>query len=213
MLKIENLTKSYENKVVFKKLNLEINDGEVLSIVGPSGIGKTTLLKIIAGLCGADSGKMVIDGQKINVTEKNQNALIGVIFQDFNLFPQYTVLGNITLAPRIVKNIETDQANSKAKKILDELGIGDKAYLYPYQLSGGQKQRVAIARALAMEPKILAYDEPTSALDEFSTGQVVEVIKELKKRGVTQMVITHDMPFAKKISDRIFDFKKEIVTK
>ncbi|WP_143809236.1 ATP-binding cassette domain-containing protein, partial [Oenococcus oeni] len=110
MLKIENLTKSYENKVVFKKLNLEINDGEVLSIVGPSGIGKTTLLKIIAGLCGADSGKMVIDGQKINVTEKNQNALIGVIFQDFNLFPQYTVLGNITLAPRIVKNIETDQA-------------------------------------------------------------------------------------------------------
>ncbi|KDP19938.1 polar amino acid ABC transporter ATP-binding protein [Oenococcus oeni] len=213
MLKIENLTKSYENKVVFKKLNLEINDGEVLSIVGPSGIGKTTLLKIIAGLCGADSGKMVIDGQKINVTEKNQNALIGVIFQDFNLFPQYTVLGNITLAPRIVKNIETDQANSKAKKILDELGIGDKADLYPYQLSGGQKQRVAIARALAMEPKILAYDEPTSALDEFSTGQVVEVIKELKKRGVTQMVITHDMPFAKKISDRIFDFKKEIVTK
>ncbi|SYW09525.1 amino acid ABC transporter ATP-binding protein [Oenococcus oeni] len=213
MLKIENLTKSYENKVVFKKLNLEINDGEILSIVGPSGIGKTTLLKIIAGLCGADSGKMVIDGQKINVTEKNQNALIGVIFQDFNLFPQYTVLGNITLAPRIVKNIETDQANSKAKKILDELGIGDKADLYPYQLSGGQKQRVAIARALAMEPKILAYDEPTSALDEFSTGQVVEVIKELKKRGVTQMVITHDMPFAKKISDRIFDFKKEIVTK
>ncbi|EJO03242.1 amino acid ABC transporter ATP-binding protein [Oenococcus oeni] len=213
MLKIENLTKSYENKVVFKKLNLEINDGEVLSIVGPSGIGKTTLLKIIAGLCGADSGKMVIDGQKINVTEKNQNALIGVIFQDFNLFPQYTLLGNITLAPRIVKNIETDQANSKAKKILDELGIGDKADLYPYQLSGGQKQRVAIARALAMEPKILAYDEPTSALDEFSTGQVVEVIKELKKRGVTQMVITHDMPFAKKISDRIFDFKKEIVTK
>ncbi len=181
MLKIENLTKSYENKVVFKKLNLEINDGEVLSIVGPSGIGKTTLLKIIAGLCGADSGKMVIDGQKINVTEKNQNALIGVIFQDFNLFPQYTVLGNITLAPRIVKNIETDQANSKAKKILDELGIEDKADLYPYQLSGGQKQRVAIARALAMEPKILAYDEPTSALDEFSTGQVVEVIKELKK--------------------------------
>ncbi|KGI02311.1 amino acid ABC transporter ATP-binding protein [Oenococcus oeni] len=213
MLKIENLTKSYENKVVFKKLNLEINNGEVLSIVGPSGIGKTTLLKIIAGLCGADSGKMVIDGQKINVTEKNQNALIGVIFQDFNLFPQYTVLGNITLAPRIVKNIETDQANSKAKKILDELGIGDKADLYPYQLSGGQKQRVAIARALAMEPKILAYDEPTSALDEFSTGQVVEVIKELKKRGVTQMVITHDMSFAKKISDRIFDFKKEIVTK
>ncbi|OIM74589.1 polar amino acid ABC transporter ATP-binding protein, partial [Oenococcus oeni] len=163
MLKIENLTKSYENKVVFKELNLEINDGEVLSIVGPSGIGKTTLLKIIAGLCGADSGKMVIDGQKINVTEKNQNALIGVIFQDFNLFPQYTVLGNITLAPRIVKNIETDQANSKAKKILDELGIEDKADLYPYQLSGGQKQRVAIARALAMEPKILAYDEPTSA--------------------------------------------------
>ncbi len=213
MLKIKNLTKSYDNKIVFKKLNLEISDGEVLSIVGPSGIGKTTLLKIIAGLCAADSGKMIIDRQEINLSEKNQNALIGVIFQDFNLFPQYTVLGNITLAPRIVKNVEADQATLKARKILNELGIEDKADLYPYQLSGGQKQRVAIARALAMEPKILAYDEPTSALDEFSTDQVVEVIKELKKRGVTQMVITHDMPFAEKISDRIFDFKKELVTK
>ncbi|MDN6967988.1 amino acid ABC transporter ATP-binding protein [Oenococcus sp. UCMA 17063] len=213
MLKIKNLTKSYDDKIVFKKLNLEIGDGEVLSIVGPSGIGKTTLLKIIAGLCAADYGKMIIDRQEINLSEKNQNALIGVIFQDFNLFPQYTVLGNITLAPRIVKNVEADQATLKARKILNELGIEDKADLYPYQLSGGQKQRVAIARALAMEPKILAYDEPTSALDEFSTDQVVEVVKELKKRGVTQMVITHDMPFAEKISDRIFDFKKELVTK
>ncbi|MFT8812349.1 amino acid ABC transporter ATP-binding protein [Oenococcus kitaharae] len=210
MLDIQGLTKSFNGKNVFKNLNLKVNDGEVLSIVGPSGIGKTTLLRIIAGLETADSGQMIIDGQTVNVEEKGGNALVGVIFQDFNLFPQYTVLGNAILAPTLVKKTEREQAVEKVRHILAELGIEDKAYLYPYQLSGGQKQRAAIARALAMDPKILAYDEPTSALDEFSTDQVVQVVQELKDRGVTQMAITHDAPFAEKISDRIFDFKTEV---
>ncbi|MFT8324204.1 amino acid ABC transporter ATP-binding protein [Oenococcus sicerae] len=213
MLKIQNLTKTYNGKIIFRDLDLEVNNGDVLSIVGPSGIGKTTLLKIMAGLETADSGSMLIDQQPVNVSEKNQNRLIGVIFQDFNLFPQFTVLENISLAPQLVKKVQRQDAEEKARHILAELGIEDKASLYPYQLSGGQKQRVAIARALAMDPKILAYDEPTSALDEFSTDQVVDVIKELKAKSVTQMVITHDMPFAKKISDRIFDFKEEVKTK
>ncbi|WP_439425300.1 amino acid ABC transporter ATP-binding protein [Oenococcus alcoholitolerans] len=213
MLKIKNLSKSFDGRKIFTDLDLTVADKEVLSIVGPSGIGKTTLLRIIAGLETADQGTMKVGDQTFDLREERQNSVIGVIFQDFNLFPQFTVLGNITLAPIMVKKMSKEKAEEKAHSILKELGMDNKANLYPYQLSGGQKQRAAIARALAMEPKILAYDEPTSALDEFSTDQVAAVVDELKTKGVTQLVITHDMPFAEKISDQIFDFKKEVNTK
>lgn len=213
MLKIKNLSKSFDGRKIFTDLALTVADKEVLSIVGPSGIGKTTLLRIIAGLETADQGTMKVGDQTFDLREELQNSVIGVIFQDFNLFPQFTVLGNIALAPIMVKKMSKEKAEEKAHSILKELGMDNKANLYPYQLSGGQKQRAAIARALAMEPKILAYDEPTSALDEFSTDQVAAVVDELKTKGVTQLVITHDMPFAEKISDQIFDFKKEVNTK
>lgn len=211
MLTIKNLTKMYDQNVIFKNLNLTVKEGEVLSIVGPSGIGKTTLIKIMAGLEPANSGEITINNEAISIDGERSDANIGLIFQDFNLFPNFTVMDNITLAPINVNKVPTEKAKEQALSLLESLGMADKADLYPYQLSGGQKQRVAIARALAMSPKILAYDEPTSGLDESSTKQVAEVVKTLKSRGVTQVIITHDQFFAEIVSDRIFDFAKEVV--
>jgi polar amino acid transport system ATP-binding protein len=210
MLTIQGLSKQYGDNVVFKSLDLTVQDGEVLSVVGPSGIGKTTFLKILTGLEQADQGAVTLDDKQLEVTTLRQSRDIGVIFQDFNLFPQYTVLQNVALAPITVDGVATKTAHQNARELLASLGMAGKEDLYPYQLSGGQKQRVAIARALAMNPKVLAYDEPTSALDEFSTQQVVQVISELKARGVTQIVITHDLPFAQQIADRTFDFKTDV---
>ncbi|CCJ66905.1 amino acid ABC transporter ATP-binding protein [Leuconostoc falkenbergense] len=211
MLTIKNLTKMYDQNVIFKNLNLTVKEGEVLSIVGPSGIGKTTLIKIMAGLEPANSGEITINNEAISIDGERSDANIGLIFQDFNLFPNFTVMDNITLAPINVNKVPAEKAKEQALSLLESLGMADKADLYPYQLSGGQKQRVAIARALAMSPKILAYDEPTSGLDESSTKQVAEVVKTLKSRGVTQVIITHDQFFAEIVSDRIFDFAKEVV--
>ncbi|MFT8496453.1 amino acid ABC transporter ATP-binding protein [Leuconostoc pseudomesenteroides] len=210
MLTIKNLTKMYDQNVIFKNLNLTVQEGEVLSIVGPSGIGKTTLIKIMAGLEPANSGEITINNEAISIDGERSDANIGLIFQDFNLFPNFTVIDNITLAPANVNKVPAEKAKEQALSLLESLGMVDKADLYPYQLSGGQKQRVAIARALAMNPKILAYDEPTSGLDESSTKQVAEVVKTLKSRGVTQVIITHDQFFAEIVSDRIFDFAKEV---
>ncbi|MGO3498457.1 amino acid ABC transporter ATP-binding protein [Leuconostoc falkenbergense] len=210
MLTIKNLTKMYDQNVIFKNLNLTVKEGEVLSIVGPSGIGKTTLIKIMAGLEPANSGEITINNEAISKDGERSDANIGLIFQDFNLFPNFTVMDNITLAPINVNKVPAEKAKAQALSLLESLGMADKADLYPYQLSGGQKQRVAIARALAMSPKILAYDEPTSGLDESSTKQVAEVVKTLKSRGVTQVIITHDQFFAEIVSDRIFDFAKEV---
>ena len=210
MLTIKNLTKMYDQNVIFKNLNLTVKEGEVLSIVGPSGIGKTTLIKIMAGLEPANSGEITINNEAISIDGERSDANIGLIFQDFNLFPNFTVMDNITLAPANVNKVPAEKAKEQALSLLESLGMVDKADLYPYQLSGGQKQRVAIARALAMNPKILAYDEPTSGLDESSTKQVAEVVKTLKSRGVTQVIITHDQFFAEIVSDRIFDFAKEV---
>ncbi|MCC7668480.1 MAG: ATP-binding cassette domain-containing protein [Leuconostoc pseudomesenteroides] len=210
MLTIKNLTKMYDQNVIFKNLNLTVQEGEVLSIVGPSGIGKTTLIKIMAGLEPANSGEITINNEAISIDGERSDANIGLIFQDFNLFPNFTVMDNITLAPANVNKVPAEKAKEQALSLLESLGMVDKADLYPYQLSGGQKQRVAIARALAMNPKILAYDEPTSGLDESSTKQVAEVVKTLKSRGVTQVIITHDQFFAEIVSDRIFDFAKEV---
>ncbi|WP_288503328.1 amino acid ABC transporter ATP-binding protein [uncultured Leuconostoc sp.] len=210
MLEIKQLTKTYNTNTIFKALNLSVADGEVLSIVGPSGIGKTTLIKILAGLETADAGEVRLNGEQLAIDGTRADAKVGLIFQDFNLFPNYTVIENIMLAPINVSRLSRDVAKAKATALLATLGMTDKADLYPYQLSGGQKQRVAIARALAMDPKILAYDEPTSGLDEASTKQVAEVVKTLKAQGVTQLIITHDQPFAEMVSDRVFDFATEV---
>lgn len=210
MLEIKQLTKTYTTNTIFKALDLSVADGEVLSIVGPSGIGKTTLIKILAGLETADAGEVRLNGEQLAIDGTRADAKVGLIFQDFNLFPNYTVIENIMLAPINVSRLSRDAAKAKATALLTTLGMADKAALYPYQLSGGQKQRVAIARALAMDPKILAYDEPTSGLDEASTKQVTEVVKTLKAQGVTQLIITHDQPFAEMVSDRVFDFATEV---
>ncbi len=162
MLEIKNLAKSYDTRTIFKNMNLTVNDGEVLSIVGPSGIGKTTFLRIVAGLLPADQGELILNGESLDLTGERTGAQVGVIFQDFNLFPQYTVKENVMLAPQMVHNESKDEAAENADRLLADLGLTAQADQYPFQLSGGQKQRVAIARALAMKPGILAYDEPTS---------------------------------------------------
>ena len=172
------------------------------SFVGPSGAGKTTLLRCITGLEAADSGTFTIDGKEFNPQDlTSADNVMGVVFQDFNLFPHLSVLENLTLAPTLVLKQERNTAEKKARELLEQLGLKGKEQLYPYQLSGGQKQRVAIARALAMQPKILCYDEPTSALDPNLRDEVANLILSLKAQGVTQLVVTHDMEFAKKIAD------------
>ena len=210
MLEIKDLQKKYTDHLIFKNLALTIPTGKIMAIVGPSGIGKTTFLKIIAGLLPADQGTMELNGERLELTGNRKGAQVGVIFQDFNLFPQYTVQENITLAPINVLKDSKSAANKKAEELLKELGLFDQASQYPNQLSGGQKQRVAIARALAMQPGMLAYDEPTSGLDAASTQQVVHVMQQMKSQGVTQLVVTHDLPFAEAVADLTFDFGKEV---
>ncbi len=210
MLEIKNLAKSYATRTIFKNMNLTVNDGEVLSIVGPSGIGKTTFLRIVAGLLPADQGELILNGESLDLTGERTGAQVGVIFQDFNLFPQYTVKENVMLAPQMVHNESKDEAAENADRLLADLGLTAQADQYPFQLSGGQKQRVAIARALAMKPGILAYDEPTSGLDAESTERVIAVIKQLQAQGVTQLIVTHDLPFAEAVADKTFDFGTDV---
>lgn len=210
MLEIKNLAKAFDERVIFKDMDLTINDGEVLSIVGPSGIGKTTFLRILAGLLPADRGKLILNNEPLDISGNRQGAQVGVIFQDFNLFPQYTVKENITLAPQLVKKMTKNEANANAEELLNNLGLAEQTNQYPFQLSGGQKQRVAIARALAMKPGILAYDEPTSGLDAGSTDRVINVIQHLKEQGVTQLIVTHDLPFAQAVADQTFDFGTDV---
>lgn len=210
MLEIKNLAKSYDTRTIFKNMNLTVNDGEVLSIVGPSGIGKTTFLRIVAGLLPANDGEMILNGEALDLTGDRTGAQVGVIFQDFNLFPQYTVKENVMLAPQLVHHETKAEAAENADRLLQDLGLTAQADQYPFQLSGGQKQRVAIARALAMKPGILAYDEPTSGLDAESTERVIAVIKQLQVQGVTQLVVTHDLPFAEAVADKTFDFGTDV---
>ncbi|CAK1231007.1 amino acid ABC transporter ATP-binding protein [Fructobacillus tropaeoli] len=210
MIAIKNLTKAYGDNVIFKDLSLTMADGEILVVVGPSGSGKTTFIKTLTGLEDASNGEIDLNGQTYQVGDPALAAKIGLIFQDFNLFPHLTVKKNLTLAPMTVKKMSEKEANQKADELLSTLGLTDQADLYPYQLSGGQKQRVGIARALAMDPQIIAYDEPTSGLDEKTTDQVSQVMLALKKAGVTQLVVTHDLPFADKVADTVFDFEKEV---
>lgn len=209
-MKLKKLSKQYGDKVIFKNLSLELKDGEILTVMGPSGIGKTTLIKVLTGLEEAEAGQVEINGNEYEIGDPAISEQIGLVFQDFNLFPHLTVKENIALAPVLVKKRAKQEVDQKVNELLKQLGITEQADLYPYQLSGGQKQRVAIARALAMNPEVIIYDEPTSGLDEKSTEQVEKIMLALKKEGVSQMVVTHDLPFAEKVADTNFDFLKEI---
>ncbi|MER1299512.1 amino acid ABC transporter ATP-binding protein [Ligilactobacillus salivarius] len=208
MLELRNISKSFGDKVILNNLNLEVKDGEILCIVGQSGGGKTTLLRCISGLEKIDGGQILIDGQVFDpYTNENNDSVIGVVFQEYNLFPHLTVLQNVTLAPTMVLKKKKEIAENEAKNLLNGLALEGKEGLYPFQLSGGQKQRVAIARALAMKPQILCYDEPTSALDPGLTATVKDIVLNLKKEGMTQIIVTHDMDFAEEIADNILKVK------
>lgn len=208
MLELKNISKSFGDKVILNNLNLEVKDGEILCIVGQSGGGKTTLLRCISGLEKIDGGQILIDGQVFDpYANENNDSVIGVVFQEYNLFPHLTVLQNVTLAPTMVLKKKKEIAENEAKNLLNGLALEGKEGLYPFQLSGGQKQRVAIARALAMKPQILCYDEPTSALDPGLTATVKDIVLNLKKEGMTQIIVTHDMDFAEEIADNILKVK------
>ena len=204
MLEIKNLSKSFDARIIIDRLNLSIKDGEILSIVGPSGGGKTTLLRCLAGLETIDSGELLIDNTPFNPVEMdNADQIVGIVFQDFQLFPHLSVLDNVTLAPILALKQSKETSETEALELLSKLGLNGKEHLFPYQLSGGQKQRVALARALAMKPKVLGYDEPTSALDPELRQQVEELILGLKAQGMTQIIVTHDLTFAENIADNI----------
>ena len=205
MIEIKNLKKSFGELEVLKGIDLNIDEGEVVVIIGPSGSGKSTLLRCINFLEEPTSGTVEVDGILLN-GEENINKVreeVGMVFQRFNLFPHMTVLENITLAPVKVRKIEKERAEITAQELLDRVGLGDKADAFPNQLSGGQQQRVAIARALAMNPKVMLFDEPTSALDPEMVGEVLDVMKKLAERGMTMVVVTHEMGFAREVGTRL----------
>ena len=208
MLKLNNITKSFDGKTILNNLNLEVKDNSILSIVGPSGAGKTTLLRCIAGLEKIDSGSFILNDKPFDSFDESvKERVVGVVFQDFNLFPHLSVMENVALAPQMVLKQDRQTVQKNVDELLAQLGLTSLKNQYPFELSGGQKQRVAIARALAMKPQILCYDEPTSALDPSLRDTVAQVILDLKKTGITQIVITHDPDFAKKIADQLLEVK------
>ena len=204
MIEINNLIKSFGDNEVLKGINAEIGDSEVVCIIGPSGSGKSTMLRCINMLEIPTDGEIIIDGEKISESNINDvRTKMGMVFQNFNLFPNMTVIENITCAPINVKGVEKSMAYEKARELLSKVKLPEKADVYPGSLSGGQQQRVAIARALAMEPEIMLFDEPTSALDPEMVGEVLDVMKELAKEGMAMAVVTHEMGFAKEVGDRV----------
>lgn len=202
MLELKNIKKSFSGRKILDGISLKVTDGEIMCIVGQSGGGKTTLLRCISGLERIDEGEMILDGRKFDPMS-SKVALIGVVFQEYNLFPHLSVLENVTLAPKIALKKDPQAVEKEARQLLKKLALEGKENLYPYQLSGGQKQRVSIARALAMHPKILCYDEPTSALDPGLRDKVRDIILSLKNESMTQIVVTHDLNFAREIADDI----------
>lgn len=205
MVKVENLKKSFGHLQVLNGINLEIKKGEVLAIIGPSGSGKSTLLRCVNYLEEPTAGNVYIEGEKVDPV-KNINRIrqkVGMVFQHFNLFPHMTVLDNLTIAPIKVKKMEKAQAETIAMSLLERVGLKDKVKAYPAQLSGGQKQRIAIARALAMQPDVMLFDEPTSALDPEMVKEVLNVMKDLAHDGMTMMVVTHEMGFAREVCHRV----------
>ena len=205
ILEVKNLTKKFGTNAVLKGVSFQLEEGQVLAIIGSSGSGKTTLLRCLNFLETPDSGEILVQGKQLlsqSEEEIRQNRLhFGLVFQNFNLFPQYTVLQNVTLAPTLL-NVDTPEAiREKARQLIARVGLSQKENSYPYQLSGGQQQRVALARALAMNPQVLCFDEPTSALDPELTGEVLRVIRGLKNNQSTMIVVTHEMEFAKSVAD------------
>ena len=207
LLKIENLKKSFGKLEVLKGLTTDICKGEVVVMIGPSGGGKSTFLRCMNLLEQPTKGSIVFDGIDIvSADEKTKNRVrseMGMVFQHFNLFPHLTILDNITLAPRLVRGVAREEAEKKAMELLVRVGLAEKAKAYPQQLSGGQKQRVAIVRSLAMHPQVMLFDEPTSALDPEMVGEVLEVMKELAHEGMTMVVVTHEMGFAREVGNRV----------
>ncbi|WP_369716658.1 amino acid ABC transporter ATP-binding protein [Leptotrichia sp. HSP-536] len=206
MIKVKNLKKQFGNNVVLKDISVAIEKGEVVTVIGPSGSGKSTFLRCINGLEEFNGGHIFVDNE--DMADKNLNIdklreKIGMVFQSFNLFPHLTVLENIILAPVTLKKMHKEEAKIKAKELLKKVGLEEKADFYPSSLSGGQKQRVAIARALAMNPEAMLFDEPTSALDPEMVGEVLQVMKSLAKDGMTMIVVTHEMGFAREVCDRV----------
>lgn len=206
MIKLENVRKNYNSIRVLNNISFSVENGEIVAIIGPSGCGKTTLLKCINGLEKIDNGKIIVEGQDITTKNLDLSKLrqnIGIVFQQFNLFPHMTVKENIMLAPLKVKKLKKNEAEILAMMLLEKVGLLNKMDSYPHELSGGQAQRVAIARTLAMKPKAILFDEPTSALDPYMKKEVLDVIKKLKNDKIIIIIVTHEMKFAREIADKV----------
>ncbi|HHY65941.1 MAG TPA: amino acid ABC transporter ATP-binding protein [Alicyclobacillus sp.] len=214
MIHVRDLHKRFGDLEVLKGVNCDVREQEVVCVIGPSGSGKSTFLRCINGLETVTSGEVVIDGIRVSDPKCDINAVrreVGMVFQRFNLFPHMTALENIILAPMKVRKVPREEAMDQARALLAKVGLSDKAGAYPEQLSGGQQQRVAIARALAMKPKVMLFDEPTSALDPEMVGEVLAVMKDLAKEGMTMIVVTHEMGFAREVSDRVLFMDEGII--
>ena len=203
MLELRNINKAFGGKQILTNFSLSIPEKQILAIVGPSGGGKTTLLRMLAGLETIDSGEIYYNGESLAIDELEKRNLLGFVFQDFQLFPHLSVLDNLTLSPIKTMNMEKEVAEKKARGLLEQLGLAGHANAFPFSLSGGQKQRVALARAMMINPEIIGYDEPTSALDPELRLEVEKLILQNKERGMTQIVVTHDLQFAENIADQI----------
>jgi len=209
LIKVENLSKSFGKNEVLKNVNMQIEKGEVIAIIGPSGCGKSTFIRTLNQLENLTDGKIYLDGEDITAKGVDINDVrrrVGMVFQHFNLFPHLTIQKNLTLAPVKLGLMSEEEANKKAAELLERVGLADKASAYPDSLSGGQKQRIAIARTLAMNPEVILFDEPTSALDPEMVGEVLNLMKELADDGMTMVVGTHEMGFAREVADRVLFF-------
>ncbi|MBF1002686.1 MAG: amino acid ABC transporter ATP-binding protein [Candidatus Nanogingivalaceae bacterium] len=214
MISIKNLKKNYGSNHVLKDIDIDIEEGEVVVIVGSSGSGKSTFLRCLNLLEEPTSGEIIVDGVKITDKKTDLNKLrreVGMVFQQFNLFPNYSVIENIKLAPKKLRKVSDRAITKKARELLNDVGLLNKAKAMPNSLSGGQKQRVAIARALAMEPKIMLFDEPTSALDPEMIGEVLDVIREVAEKGMTMVIVTHEMKFAREVGTRMIFLDKGVI--
>ena len=214
MITVKGLTKEFEGLKVLRGIDQQVEKGEKLVVIGPSGSGKSTFLRCLNLLEVPTSGSIVFDGEEITKKGVDINRVrrkMGMVFQQFNLFPHKTVLENITLAPVHLKMMEKEEADKRGMALLDRVGLTDKASVYPAQLSGGQKQRVAIVRALAMDPEVMLFDEPTSALDPEMVGEVLDVMKNLARQGMTMVVVTHEMGFAREVGDRVLFMDEGVI--